>query len=140
MSAAKPIDEVQTDIVAEMAGLTDVVSQYQYLIAQARALPAPPTCIRTDENVLARCQVEVWLTTGMNQGRLQLLVDTDALLVKGLAALLVRVLDNRSPAEVLGANLFFLDRTGLKTHLSPARANGLAAMLERIRDSAAANS
>lgn len=128
----KPTAVVQEQIISEMAGLHDPLSQYQYLITQARALQVPCN-IRSDENTLPGCQVSVWLKAEMEDDRLRLLADTDAMIIRGLTALLLRVLDNRTPAEVVEADLYFLDRTGLCTHMSPARANGLAALVEQIR-------
>lgn len=132
----KPIAVVQEQIISEMAGLHDPMSQYGYLIAQARALQVPCD-IRSEDNLLPGCQVNVWLKAELQDSRLRLLADTDALIIRGVTALLLRVLDNRSPAEIVAADLYFLDRTGLRTHMSPARANGLAALIERIRSFAA---
>ncbi len=133
----RPLDRVQDDIVAEMAGLADPIAQYEYLVAQARALPPPPDGLRAEAHAVPGCQTTVWIHAVYQDGRMHLAADSDAVLTRGLIALLLRVLDGRAPAEVLNAKLWFLDRTGLRTHLSPARANGLAAMIERIRACAA---
>lgn len=133
----KSLDRVQDEIVAEMAGLADPLAQYEYLVAQARALPDPPDGLRAEVHAVPGCQVSVWIRAVFEGGCMHLSADSDALLTRGLIALLLRVLDGRAPAEVLKADLYFLDRTGLRTHLSPARANGLAAMVERIRAHAA---
>ncbi len=131
---------IQDEIVGEMAGLTDPLARYEYLVAQARALPPTDPAIRTDRNAISGCQVNVWLRAELEAGRLRLAGDSDALINKGILALLLRVLDGRTPAEIMGADLYFLDRSGLRTHLSPARANGLAAVVERIRAAAAESS
>ncbi len=136
-AASPSLHEVQDEILGEMAGLTEPLAKYEYLVAQARALPAADPAIRTDRNAISGCQVSVWLKAELQAGRLRLSGDSDALINKGILALLLRVLDGRTPAEIVGADLYFLDRSGLRTHLSPARANGLAAVVERIRAYAA---
>lgn len=130
------IEEVQARIVAEMAELQDALARYEYLIAQGDELPAANGDLRSDRHAIPGCQVSVWIRAELQAGRLRLAADSDARINRGMVALLVRVLDGRTPAEILAADLFFLDRTGLRTHLSPARANGLAAMVQRIRSRA----
>ncbi len=137
--AMKSIDEVQDEIVAEMAGLDETLARYEYLVAQGRGLHVPEPGIRSDRHVVAGCQVNVWVKAELKAGRLHLAADSDALINTGIVALLLRVLDGRTPAEIMGADLYFLDRSGLRPHLSPARANGLAAVVERIRAYAAEN-
>ncbi len=136
-AAAPSLHEVQDEILGEMAGLTEPLAKYEYLVAQARALPTPDPSIRSAANAISGCQVSVWVKAELQAGRLRLAGDSDALINKGILALLLRVLDGRTPAEIVGADLYFLDRSGLRTHLSPARANGLAAVVERIRAYAA---
>jgi cysteine desulfuration protein SufE len=131
--AVGPIDAVQAEIVREMATLGDAMARYEYLIAQGDSLPAPDAGLRTEAHAVPGCQVGVWIRADLVDGRLRLSADSDARINRGMVALLLRVLDGRTPAEILAAELFFLDRTGLSTHLSPARANGLAAMVQRIR-------
>jgi len=139
MRAAPPksLQRVQDEIVAEMAGLVDPLARYEYLIAQARALPDPPEGLRSEAHAVPGCMASVWIRAVYEHGRMRLFADSDAVLVRGLIVLLLRVLDGRAPREVLHADLYFLDRTGLRAHLSPARATGLAAMVERIRGYAA---
>ncbi len=130
---ARPLREVQDEIVAEMTGLEDGLARYRYLVQQGRTLPSPVDGIRTDENALGGCQTTVWIDAALRDGKLKLRADSDAMITRGILSLLLRVLDGRAPSEVAVADLYFLDRTGLRTHLSPARANGLAAMIQRIR-------
>ncbi|MEJ2217862.1 MAG: SufE family protein [Gemmatimonadota bacterium] len=130
------MDTVQDEIIEEMSGLEDPLDQYEYLIAQGRALQVPADGIRTDDNAIPGCQARVWVRAELADGRLRLSADSDALINKGMIALLLRVLDGRAPAEIVDTDLYFLDRTGLRTQLSPARANGLGAMVDRIRASA----
>lgn len=135
---ASSLDDVQERIIEEMSGLDDRLDQYEYLIAQGRALQVREEGVRTDENAIPGCQANVWVKAELVEGRLRLAADSDALINKGIIALLLRVLDDRGPAEIANADLYFLDRTGLRTHLSPARANGLGALVKRIRVSAQA--
>ena len=139
-AAMKSMQEVQDEIIAEMAGLDETLARYEYLVAQGRALRVPDPDIRSTAHVVAGCQVSVWVKAELKAGRLHLAADSDALINKGIVALLLRVLDGRTPAEIMTADLYFLDRSGLRTHLSPARANGLAAVVERIRAYAAESS
>jgi len=128
------MDEVQEEIIREMSDLEDRLAQYEYLVAQGRALEVPDAAIiRNDAYAIPGCQASVWIRAELDEGRLRLSADSDALINKGIIALLLRVLDGRRPAEVAHADLHFLDRTGLRTHLSPARSNGLGTLVNQIR-------
>jgi cysteine desulfuration protein SufE len=130
---ARSMDDVQAEIIQEMSALEDALARYEYLIAQGDALPLADADVRTEKHAVPGCQVSVWIKVEAEGGRLRLYGDSDARIIRGLVALLLRVLDGRAAAEIVAADLFFLDRTGLKTHLSPTRANGLAALVQRIR-------
>jgi cysteine desulfuration protein SufE len=129
---------VQEAIVAEMAGLDDPLRKYEYLVSTGRALEDPGESIRQQGHAVPGCQSQVWIRAELQDGRLRLQADSDAMITRGIIALLLRVLDGRTPAEILAADLFFLDRTGLQAHLSPSRANGLANMVREIRNRAEA--
>jgi len=129
----RSIHEVQDEIIDEMGALDDGLERYRYLVTLGRALPPADKEIRTDANALGGCQTTVWIEAELREGMLRLLADSDAMITRGILSLLLRVLDGRPAAEVADAELYFLDRTGLRDHLSPARANGLAGMVERIR-------
>jgi cysteine desulfuration protein SufE len=129
---------VQEAIVAEMAGLDDPLRKYEYLVSMGRALDDPGDSIRQQAHAVPGCQSQVWIRAELQDGRLRLQADSDAMITRGIIALLLRVLDGRTPAEILDADLFFLDRTGLQAHLSPSRANGLASMVREIRNRAEA--
>jgi cysteine desulfuration protein SufE len=129
---------VQQEIVDEMAGLGSLLARYEYVVARGRALEAAPASLRGDEHAVQGCQFRVWMRAELRDGLLHIEADSDALIARGIISLLLRVLDRRPPAEILGGELFFLERTGLGTQLSPSRANGLAAMVETIRRHAAA--
>ncbi len=133
----RSVREIQDTIIEEMAGLGDGLERYRYLVTLGRALPPPDDDIRTDENAVGGCQTTVWIEAGLREGKLRLVGDSDAMITRGILSLLLRVLDGRPAAEVADAELYFLDRTGLREHLSPARANGLAGIVDRIRSYAA---
>jgi cysteine desulfuration protein SufE len=124
---------VQEAIVAEMAGLEDGLKKYAYLVELGRALEPPGESIRQEAHEVAGCQAGVWIRADVQGGRLRILADAEAMITRGIIALLLRVLDGRTPHDILESDLFFLDRTGLRSHLSPARGNGLAAMVNKIR-------
>ncbi len=128
--------DVQDGIIAEMSGLEDSLATYEYLVGVGRELNAPDGDVWTQDDAVPGCQSSVWIRAELEEGRLCLSADSDAMITRGIIALLLRVLDGRAPAEVAEADLYFLDRTGLRTHLSPARANGLAAVVQRIRECA----
>lgn len=127
--------ERQDRIVEEMNGLGDWMAKYEYLVELGRSLESPEE-IRAEENRVPGCQAKVWITAEMDDGRLRLQADSDALITRGLVALLLRVLDGQPAGAIADAELTFLDRTDLGAHLSPSRANGLTAMVNRIRSCA----
>ncbi len=127
------INQLQDDITEEFDGLTDWMDRYAYIIDLGNTLPALPEEKKTPGNLIEGCQSRVWITAERNDdGTLHFLADSDALIVKGIVALLLRVLNDHTPDEILGANLYFIDRIGLHEHLSPTRSNGLVAMVKQI--------
>lgn len=124
---------VQDAIVAEMAGCDDMLEKYEYLVARGRALGAGDTTLRRDDHAVPGCQSQVWLRTRLRDGRLVIQADSDAMITRGIISLLLRVLNGRTPSEILEADLYFLERTNLASHLSPARANGLATIVRQVR-------
>ena len=129
---------VQDEIVAEMAELEEPLEKYAYLVRLGRALETPDESIRQEAHLVSGCQSRVWIRTELRGGRLSIAADSDAMITRGLIALLLRVFDRRTPAEILDGDLFVLDRTGLGRHLSPARGNGIATMVRTIRSHAEA--
>lgn len=127
-----PMSAVEDEIVAEMTGLEDSIERYQYLVRQGEALPEPSVDIRAEEFAVPGCQSRVWIRKTEVDDRVRIEADSDAAITKGMIALIVRVLGGRPVSEVRGAELAFLDRTGLRGQLSPSRANGLAAMVEVV--------
>ena len=127
------INQLQDEITEEFDGLTDWMDRYAYIIDLGNTLPALPEEKKTPGNLIEGCQSRVWITAERNDdGTLHFLADSDALIVKGIVALLLRVLNDHTPDEILGANLYFIDRIGLHEHLSPTRSNGLVAMVKQI--------
>lgn len=133
------INQTQDEIIEEFDGLTDWMDRYAYIIDLGNTLPEFPDDEKTPQNLIEGCQSRVWITAKLlPDGKIHFQADSDALIVKGIVALLMRVLDNRTPDEILGADLYFIDRIGLKEHLSPTRSNGLVAMVKQIHDYARA--
>lgn len=127
------INQLQDEIIEEFDGLTDWMDRYAYIIDLGNTLPALPEEKKTPGNLIEGCQSRVWISAERNDdGTLHFLADSDALIVKGIVALLLRVLNDHTPDEILGANLYFIDRIGLHEHLSPTRSNGLVAMVKQI--------
>ncbi|MDE5646123.1 MAG: SufE family protein [Muribaculaceae bacterium] len=133
------VNEVQDEIIGEFEGLTDWMDRYAYIIDLGNTLPEYPESEKTPQNLIEGCQSRVWIDArAESDGAISFRADSDALIVKGIVALLMRVLDHRTPDEILGADLYFIDRIGLREHLSPTRSNGLVAMVRQINDYARA--
>ncbi|MGE5295776.1 MAG: SufE family protein [Solirubrobacterales bacterium] len=130
------IDQVQDRIIEEMAPLEGWMQVYEYLTGLGRSLSVSQD-LRREENLIGGCQSRVWFRWWLENGKVGYQADSDALIVKGIIALLLQVLDGRTPEEIARAELYFLDRTGLRTHLSPARANGLEAIVTLMKEKAA---
>jgi len=127
------IDEVAREIVEEFEFFDDWMMRYEHLMEMGKQLRPFPEAHRTDEYRIRGCQAQVWLHPELKDGRVWFDADSDALITKGLIGLLVRLLDGRYPDEIVGADLSFLDRIGMKEHLSPTRKNGLDSMIKQIR-------
>lgn len=128
------IDEIQQEIIDEFSIYDDWMDKYAYIIEQGNALPPLDERYKTPENIIQGCQSRVWLQTDFgSDGKLHLQAESDAVIVKGLLALVLRVFNNRTPDEILGTDLRFMKEIGLTEHLSPTRANGLLAVIKQIR-------
>ena len=133
------INEIQDEIIEEFDGLTDWMDRYAYIIELGEALPPLPDAEKTPANLIEGCQSRVWITADKDpDGNINFKADSDALIVKGIVALLLRVLSGHTPQEILDADLYFIDRIGLKDHLSPTRSNGLVSMVKQMRNYALA--
>lgn len=131
----KSINEAQDEIIEEFEAFEDWLERYQLIIEYANELKKNPMPAedKIDRNKIDGCQSTVWFTCRLENGQLWLNGDSDALLVKGIVALLLSVLSGHTPKEILDADLYFIDRIGLREHLSPTRSNGVAAMLKQIK-------
>lgn len=127
------INEIQDEIIEDFSMLDDWVDRYTMLIDYGKELPAFPEELRTQQNLIDGCQSQVWFTAELHDGRITYRADSDALLVKGIVALLLRVLSNQPAKDIVDADLYFIERIGLKEHLSPTRSNGLNAMLHQMK-------
>ncbi|MCF8335685.1 MAG: SufE family protein [Bacteroidales bacterium] len=127
------INEKQQEIIDEFALFDDWMDKYNYLIEQSKDLPEMEPENKTEENLIEGCQSKVWLHAEMDGDKLVFRADSDAIITKGLIALLIRVLSGRKPEEIKDANLYFIDEIGLKENLSPTRSNGLLAMINKIK-------
>lgn len=129
----KTIDEIQDEIIDEFSVFDDWMDKYALLIDLGNSLPPIEEKYKTNENLIEGCQSRVWLQADYRDGRIWFEAESDAIIVKGIVSLLVRVLSGRTPDEILNANLYFIDRIGLTEHLSPTRSNGLLAMVKQMR-------
>ncbi len=127
------INEIQDEIVEEFNEFDDWMDKYQLLIDLGGDLEELDAKYKTESNLIDGCQSRVWVQCDYENGIISLQADSDALIVKGIVALLIRVLSGHTPQEILDADLYFIDRIGLREHLSPTRSNGLLAMIKQIR-------
>ena len=127
------INEVQDEIIEEFSGFDDWMDKYQLLIDMGSGQEPLPEEYKTEHTLIDGCQSRVWLQADYREGRVVFRAESDALIVKGIVDLLVRVLSGHTPQEILDADLYFIDRIGLKEHLSPTRSNGLVAMLKQMK-------
>lgn len=127
------LNEKQDAIIDEFGAFDDWMDRYQYLVELGNALPPLPEADKNDQNLIQGCQSRVWLTADYTDGHITFRGESDALIVKGIVALLVHVLSDCTPDEILESDLHFIDRIGLKEHLSPTRSNGLLAMVKQMK-------
>lgn len=129
------INELQDGIIEEFEAFDDWIDRYQLIIDYAKELNNHPfpDADRNSRNLIDGCQSPVWFTVRMEEGKMIINGDSDAQLVKGMVALLIHVLSGHTPREVLSTDLYFIDRIGLREHLSPTRSNGVAAMLKQLK-------
>ena len=127
------INEAQDEVIEEFSDFTDWMDKYQLLIDLGNEQEPLENKYKTESNLIDGCQSRVWLQADYVDGKIIFTAESDALIVKGIIALLIRVLSGHTPQEILAADLYFIDRIGLKEHLSPTRSNGLLAMVKQIR-------
>lgn len=129
----KTINELQDEVIEEFSDFEDWMDKYQLLIDLGNEQEPLDEKYKTEENLIDGCQSRVWLQADMEDGRIVFQAESDALIVKGIIALLIKVLSGHTPDEILNADLYFIDKLGLKEHLSATRSNGLLAMVKQIR-------
>jgi len=131
---AQSIEQIQQEVVAEFQDYEDWMDRYQLLIDLGNEQEPLPEQYKTEQNLIDGCQSRVWLQADLaDDGTIHFQAESDALIVKGIVALLIRVLSDHTPQEILGADLHFIEDIGLKEHLSPTRSNGLLAMVKQMR-------
>ena len=127
------INEIQYEIIEEFSGFDDWMDKYQLLIDLGNDLEPLDETFKTEQNLIDGCQSRVWLQADYEDGLIHFTAESAALIVKGIVSLLIRVLSDHTPQEILDADLYFIDEIGLKEHLSPTRSNGLVAMVKQMR-------
>ena len=127
------IKDIQTDIIDEFSMFEDWEDRYQYMIDLGKTLPLINEKFKTEENIIKGCQSKVWVHAEIENSNVVFTADSDAIITKGIIAILIRVFSNQSPKAILEANTDFIDEIGLKEHLSATRANGLVSMIKQIK-------
>ncbi len=131
------INDIQDQIIKEFSGLDDWLDKYEYLIKLGKSYYVSDEQLKTDEHLISGCQSNVWLKTEIKNNKILFTADSEALITRGIISLLLRVLSNQTADDIIHADLYFLDKIGLKSNLSPSRANGLAAIVKQIKSLAA---
>ena len=127
------IIEVQNEIIEEFSLFEDWMQRYEYMIELGKSIEVIDTSKKIDSNLIKGCQSKLWLHAELKNNKLIFKADSEAIITKGIAAVLLRVFSNQTPKDILNANLDFVDKIGLKEHLSPTRANGLISMIKQIK-------
>ena len=127
------IQEIQEDIIDEFSMFEDWEERYQYMIDLGKTLPLIDSKYKTDDNLIKGCQSKVWVHADLINDKIVFTADSDAIITKGIIAILIRVFSNQHPKDIIEANTDFIDKIGLKEHLSPTRANGLVSMIKQLK-------
>lgn len=127
------INEIQEEIVEEFGMFEDWMQRYEYMIELGKSLPLIQEKYKTEDNLIKGCQSKVWLHAELQDDRLLFTADSDAIITKGIIAILIRVFSNQKPKDIIEADTAFIDEIGLKEHLSPTRANGLVSMIKQLK-------
>jgi cysteine desulfuration protein SufE len=127
------IQDIQNDIIEEFAMFDDWEERYQYMIDLGKTLPLIDEQYKTDDYLIKGCQSKVWVHANMENNKIVFTADSDAIITKGVIAILIRVFSNQHPKDIIDANTDFIDKIGLKEHLSPTRANGLVSMIKQLK-------
>lgn len=127
------IQERQEEVIEEFAMFDDWMDKYEYLISLGKELPLIQEDKKVEENIIKGCQSRVWLAAELEDDKIQFTADSDAIITKGIISLMIRVLTDSAPKEIAEADLYFIDKVGLKEHLSPTRSNGLVSMVKQMK-------
>ena len=127
------IQEIQNDIIDEFSMFDDWMQRYEYMIELGKSLPLIDDQYKTDDNIIKGCQSKVWVHAKMDDDKVIFTADSDAIITKGIIAILIRVFSNQHPKDIIEADTNFIDEIGLKEHLSPTRANGLVSMIKQLK-------
>lgn len=127
------IKEIQEELIDEFSMFEDWEERYQYMIDLGKTLPLIDPQYKTDDNIIKGCQSRVWVHAEMDHDKVVFTADSDAIITKGIIAILIRAFSNQSPSDIIEANTEFIDQIGLKEHLSPTRANGLVSMIKQLK-------
>ena len=127
------IQDIQNDIIDEFAMFDNWEERYQYIIDLGKTLPIIDAQYKTDNNLIKGCQSKVWVHATLENNKIVFTADSDAIITKGVVAILIRVFSNQEPKAIIDANIDFIDAIGLKEHLSPTRANGLVSMIKQLK-------
>ena len=127
------IKEIQEEIVDEFSMFEDWMQRYEYMIELGKSLPMIEEQYKTDDNIIKGCQSKVWVHAELQDDKLFFTADSDAIITKGIIAILIRVFSNQKPKDIMEADTQFIDEIGLKEHLSPTRANGLVSMIKQLK-------
>ncbi|MEQ8705446.1 MAG: SufE family protein [Phaeodactylibacter sp.] len=128
-----PINSIQDEIIEEFAFFGDWMEKYEYIIDLGKSLPIIEEQYKDESHLIKGCQSQVWLHADQAEGKVRFTADSDAVITKGIIALLIRVLSEQQAAEIASADLYFIDKIGLKEHLSPTRSNGLVSMVKQMK-------
>ncbi len=127
------IEDIQKDVVEEFSLFEDWMQRYEYMIELGKSLPLIEDKYKTEENLIKGCQSRVWVHAEMDEDKLAFTADSDAIITKGIIAILIRVFSNQHPQDIIDADTSFIDEIGLNEHLSPTRANGLVSMVKQLK-------
>ncbi|MFK5981809.1 MAG: SufE family protein [Flavobacteriaceae bacterium] len=127
------IEAIQEEIIDEFSMFDDWMQKYEYMIDLGKSLPLIQKHHKTEDRLINGCQSKVWLDATLENGKIEYTADSDAIITKGIIAILLRVFSNQTPSAILSANMDFIDEIGLKEHLSPTRANGLVSMIKQLK-------
>ena len=127
------IETIKAELIDEFSMFEDWMERYEYMIELGKSLPVIETKFKTEDNIIKGCQSKVWVHADLQGTKLIFTADSDAIITKGIIAILIRAYSNQHPDEILNANTDFIDKIGLKEHLSPTRANGLVSMIKQMK-------